>query len=124
MGGGSEETCGRSSGAHTSSKNPRQFHGYKHTSLSFFFVTFYELRLDGVLSLCFNPRGHGSLSAVDIGEHCEHDGSLWTPYLNPSTICAPFETRSTGASSVEPTRSLSWPTPCSPPPARFLRRST
>src|SRR5829696_7115938 len=76
------------------------------------------------LSLCFNPRGHGSLSAVDIGEHCEHDGSLWTPYLNPSTICAPFETRSTGASSVEPTRSLSWPTPCSPPPARFLRRST
>jgi catechol 2,3-dioxygenase-like lactoylglutathione lyase family enzyme len=59
------------------------------------------------LSLSFSPKGYGSASAVDIGERCEHDGSLWTPYLNPSTICAPSEARSTAASSAEPTRSSS-----------------
>ena len=75
------------------------------------------------ISLSFNPKDYGSASAVDIGERREHDGSLWTPQLNPSTICAPSETRSTGASIAEPMRSSSWPTPCSPP-ARFLRRST
>ena len=34
-------------------------------------------------SLSFNPKGYGSGSAVDIGECREHDGSLWTPQLNP-----------------------------------------
>jgi hypothetical protein len=59
------------------------------------------------LSLSFNPKSYGSAPAVDIGERGEHDGSLWTPYLNPSTTCAPSETRSTGASSAELTRSSS-----------------
>src|SRR5215218_10850071 len=87
MGGGSEETCGRSSGAHTSSKNPRQFHGYKHTSLSFFFVTFYELRLDGVLRRLMSNcerrgRSRGSMLVPNLlPKAVPHDGPRLLPYL-------------------------------------------
>jgi len=48
-GGGSGETCGQSSGAHTPSKNPRWDSRYKHILLIFVVLTFYELRFYGVL---------------------------------------------------------------------------
>ena len=59
------------------------------------------------LSLSFNPKGRRLASAVDIGDSQGHDGSSWTPWLNPSTPSATSETRSTGASAAEPTRSSS-----------------
>src|SRR5829696_7083129 len=59
------------------------------------------------LSLSFNPKGHEPASAVDIGDRREHDGSPWTLLPNPSKAYAPSATRSTGASTAEPTRSSS-----------------
>src|SRR5215218_463085 len=65
--------------------------------------------------LCFNSNGRGSASGMDTSDGWGHDGPLWTPRLNPLMTCAPSETRSTAASTAEPTRSSSWPTPCLPP---------
>src|SRR5215207_9972619 len=62
---------------------------------------------DSLSSLSFNPKAHEPASAVDIGDRREHDGSPWTLLPNPSKAYAPSATRSTGASTAEPTRSSS-----------------
>jgi hypothetical protein len=40
-------------------------------------------------SLCFDPKGRGSASAMDTGEGWGHDGAPWTLRPNPSTPRAP-----------------------------------
>ena len=62
--GGSEDSRAGVAGAHTPRKIRRQFQGYKHPSLVFLAVAFYELRFDGVIGSSLTVRLRNALRNV------------------------------------------------------------
>jgi hypothetical protein len=71
-------------GAHTPSKNPPAVCRYKHTSLAFLVVAFYELRLDGLLRssppLALLPKCKGSHIELEKTVHLSDTPALSQEY--------------------------------------------